>query len=290
VRKNSISSIQRGISKYLFSRNIVQLITSILLLRNRQIETLKTSLLGGIVSLLLLVTGASYAFGGIHNRRTGTAIGIEQDYNTTAVKMMGDLLTLISISILIPTASHILSGTTIESITRESRGSSAVLILVYGFWLLFELRTHANIFVPETFYDENEEVEKKPNLWGPSVMLVITTTLIAFNTNFAINSIDGLIEQTPVPKSFIGFILLPILNNDTTAVSNAMKDKMDLVIHSCIGKSLQITLLFVPMMVLIAWIMGIDEMNLLFDNFQVVTFALTVILITHITADGKSNW
>jgi len=28
----------------------------------------------------------------------------------------------------------------------------------------------------------------------------------------------------------------------------------------------------------------------LFDSFQVVTFVLTVVLITHITADGKSNW
>jgi len=275
--------------------NIVQLITSILLLRSRQIDTLKTSLLGGIVSLLLLVTGACYTFGGVSNDRTGFVSGIEQDYNSTAVKMMGDLLTLISISILIPTASHILSGTSTKSVTLESRGSSVVLILVYGCWLVFQLKTHAYLFDPDHSYSLNEngetgENEKTPNVWGLSVLLVLTTTIIAFNTNFAIDSIDGLVKHTSVPKSFVGFILLPILNNDTTALSNGMKDKMDLALHSCIGKSLQITLLFVPMMVLIAWIMGIDEMNLLFDSFQVVTFVLTVVLITHITADGKSNW
>lgn len=54
-------------------------------------------------------------------------------------------------------------------------------------------------------------------------------------------------------------ILLPIVGNaaeHATAVTVAVKDKMDLAIGVAVGSSMQIALLILPLVVVIGWIMG----------------------------------
>jgi Ca2+:H+ antiporter len=54
-------------------------------------------------------------------------------------------------------------------------------------------------------------------------------------------------------------ILLPIVGNaaeHATAVTVAVKDKMDLAIGVAVGSSMQIALLVLPLVVVIGWIMG----------------------------------
>ena len=58
-------------------------------------------------------------------------------------------------------------------------------------------------------------------------------------------------------------ILLPIVGNaaeHATAVTVAVKDKMDLAIGVAVGSSMQIALLVLPLIVVIGWIIGIDDM------------------------------
>jgi Ca2+:H+ antiporter len=104
------------------------------------------------------------------------------------------------------------------------------------------------------------------------------------------DSIQGLTEKAGVPRDFIGMVLLPILSNDAVAVQCASKDQMDLAIHSSLGKSIQTALVVAPVLVLVGWMIGIDDMNLLFDGFQVSALFLSVLLAQHCILDGKSNW
>lgn len=62
-----------------------------------------------------------------------------------------------------------------------------------------------------------------------------------------------------VSKTFVGLILLPIVGNaaeHATAVTVAIKDKMDLSIGVAVGSSMQIALLVLPLIVVIGWCMG----------------------------------
>jgi Ca2+:H+ antiporter len=58
-------------------------------------------------------------------------------------------------------------------------------------------------------------------------------------------------------------ILLPIVGNaaeHATAVTVAIKDKMDLSIGVAVGSSMQIAMLVLPFIVVLGWIMGKDDM------------------------------
>jgi len=69
-----------------------------------------TNLIGGILSSILLVLGFSIVFGGLNR--------IEQHYNLTAAHVSANLISLAATSLLIPTASLLLSQTTTANITR----------------------------------------------------------------------------------------------------------------------------------------------------------------------------
>lgn len=128
-------------------RNIVQLVTSILLLKTRQIDTLKTSLIGGILSGVLLVTGASYVAGGLLSQRR------EQFFNQTVAQTIVNFLALSVASLIMPTAAQVFANSTPTQIAGQSRGSAIVLLVVYAFYLYMQLKTHRSFF---GLKDENE--------------------------------------------------------------------------------------------------------------------------------------
>jgi calcium/proton exchanger cax len=82
------------------STNFVQV--SIVALRNGEIRIVQSSMLGSILSNILLVLGCCFLAGGIHNTRTGTARGIEQDFNSTVASTMSSLMAVASASLIIP--------------------------------------------------------------------------------------------------------------------------------------------------------------------------------------------
>jgi Ca2+:H+ antiporter len=144
-RLEHTSASMTNISK--FFRNVVQLVTSILLLKTRQIDILKTSLIGGILSGVLLITGSSYVAGGLFCHRR------EQYFNQTVAQTIVNFLALSVASLIMPTASHIFTSSTAEKIAAQSRGTSIVLLVAYAFYLYMQLRTHRSLF---GLKDENE--------------------------------------------------------------------------------------------------------------------------------------
>jgi Ca2+:H+ antiporter len=137
---------------------------------------------------------------------------------------------------------------------------------------------------------EDEEVEPRLHLGVCFAVLIIGSVMMAFNSWFMTESIKGLTADAGVPMDFIGLVLLPILSNDLAAIQLAMHDEMDLAIHAALGKSLQVTLVVTPILVILGWILGIEKMNLLFDGFQVVALFASVLLVQIGIEAGKSNW
>lgn len=65
---------------------------------------------------------------------------------------------------------------------------------------------------------------------------------------------------------------------------------MDLAIGVAVGSSMQVALFLIPLLVIIGWGMGNDDMNLSFDLFQVSTMFVAVLLVNYLIGDGKSHW
>merc|ERR1719413_328750 len=93
-------------------------------------------------------------------------------------------------------------------------------------------------------------------------------------------------------RSFIGVVLLPIIGNAAehmTAVSVAVKDKLNLSLGVALGSSTQITLFVVPFTVLAGWAMGVP-MTLDFQMIPVAVLLMSVLIVSATSTDGKSNW
>ncbi|KAM3081657.1 hypothetical protein ACMFMG_005109 [Clarireedia jacksonii] len=126
--------------------NAVEMIVAIIALAKKEFVVVQTSLIGSILSNLLLVMGMCFFFGGL--RRT------EQFFNQTVAQTAASLLALAVASVIIPTAFDEWSDTTEAPIAAISRGTSVILLVVYGGYLYFQLHTHSNMF--------NEESQKVP--------------------------------------------------------------------------------------------------------------------------------
>ncbi|KUJ21740.1 Calcium/proton exchanger [Mollisia scopiformis] len=280
--------------------NAVELIVSIVALREGQIRIVQSSMLGSILSNMLLVLGCCFLAGGIHNSRTGTANGIEQDFNSTVASTMSSLMTVAAASLIIPATLYAALSksqeNSDENILILSHGTAIILLILYVLYLVFQLRTHSTLFDAETAPEgeEEEQEEEEPQLspWAAAGVLVVVTIAVAVCAEFLVDSIDSLVETAHISKTFIGLILLPIVGNaaeHVTAVVVAVKDKMDLAMGVAIGSSMQIALLVTPFLVILGWIID-QPMTLHFETFETVVFFLSVLVVTYVIQDGKSNY
>ena len=71
-------------------------------LKNGEIRIVQSSMLGSILSNILLVLGCCFLAGGISNTRTGLAEGIEQGFNSTVASTMSSLMVVATASLIIP--------------------------------------------------------------------------------------------------------------------------------------------------------------------------------------------
>ena len=266
----------------------------------------QTSLIGSILSNLLLVLGMCFFFGGLNR--------VEQFFNKTVAQTASSLLALAVGSLIIPTAFSIWASDSSANnevhVTALSRGTSVLLLLVYGCYLFFQLKTHASLYNEpsekvskrrmkveegdttknlagigghltivgggQTAHPELQDPEEKeqPQLSVLTALLTlaISTALVGVCAEYLVDSINAVTDQYHVSKTFVGLILLPIVGNaaeHATAVTVACKDKMDLAIGVAVGSSMQIALFVLPFVVVLGWILGKDTMNLSFDGFQI---------------------
>ncbi|KAK4219956.1 hypothetical protein QBC37DRAFT_74859 [Rhypophila decipiens] len=282
--------------------NAVELIVSVVALRAGEIEVVQASMLGSILSNLLLVLGMCFLLGGIFNMRDANGLGTEQEFASGTAQTTCSLMTLSAASMIIPAALYNILDTAQDdekknSILILSRGTAVILLLLYCLYLYFALYTHKQLFEPEaqtnTGLDEDEE-EHVPILgpWSAGVVLVAVTLIISVCADHMVASIDDLVATGKISKSFIGLILIPIVGNaaeHVTACVVAVKNKMDLAMGVAIGSSIQIALLVTPALVMLGWATG-QPMTLHFETFQTIAFALSVMVVTYTVQDGKSNY
>ncbi|OBT67044.1 calcium/proton exchanger [Pseudogymnoascus sp. 23342-1-I1] len=133
--------------------NSVELIIFIIALAKNEIRIVQASLLGSILANLLLILGLAFFIGGLRFR--------EQIYNSTVTQMSACLLSLSVMSLLLPTAFHAAFNDENQAkadtaVVKVSRGTSVILLLVYGLYLVFQLNSHAYLYqsTPQHIIDE----------------------------------------------------------------------------------------------------------------------------------------
>lgn len=275
---------------------------SVVALKNGEIRIVQSSMLGSILSNILLVLGCCFLAGGIKYH--------EQKFNETVASTMSSLMAVASASLIIPATLYAAlarsKSNSKKTLLILSHGTAIILLILYVMYLFFQLRTHTDLFDEEQDEEQGEEEDgdgdgdgdgKKHeehilSPWAAGVALVVVTIAVAVCAEYLVDSIDSIVKTAHISKTFIGLILLPIVGNaaeHVTAVVVALRNKMDLAIGVAIGSSMQIALLVTPFLVLLGW--AIDQpMTLHFETFETVVFFLSVLVTNYLIQDGKSNY
>ncbi|XWS75934.1 hypothetical protein CRYUN_Cryun01aG0134200 [Craigia yunnanensis] len=274
--------------------NATELIISIFALRNGMIRVVQQSLLGSILSNMLLVLGCTFFSGGL------VIMKREQVFNKAAAGVNSGLLLMSVMGLLFPAVLH---STPTElnfgkSELALSRFSSCVMLFACAAYLYFQLKSQNKLY---DMVSDNEESETETSdddeapeisMWEAIVWLSILTVWIAVVSEYLVDAIEGASTALKIPVAFISVILLPIVGNAAEhagAIMFAMKDKLDISLGVAIGLSTQIAMFGIPYSVIIAWIMG-RPMDLNFQLFETATLFLTVIVVAFMLQEGTSNY
>ncbi|XP_057954739.1 vacuolar cation/proton exchanger 5-like isoform X2 [Malania oleifera] len=274
--------------------NATELIISIYALKSGMIRVVQQSLLGSILSNMLLVLGCAFFCGGIVYSKK------DQMFNKASAVVNSGLLLMAVMGLLFPAVLHY-THTELHYGKSElvlSRFSSCVMLVAYAAYLVFQLKSHKNLYAPvdevgdhaEGNLDdvENPEISK----WESIIWLCILTAWISVLSEYLVDTIEGASVSMKIPMAFISVILLPIVGNaaeHASAVMFAMKDKLDISLGVAIGSSTQISMFGIPFCVVAGWIMG-HPMDLNFQLFETATLFMTVLVVAFLLQEGTSNY
>ncbi len=278
--------------------NATELILAYIALKEGLIDVVKATLTGSIIGNLLLVMGFAVFLGGLRYK--------EQNFKPIAARLNASTMNLGVVAILLPTALQYTSTGVSETIIQQLSVAVAVILIgVYILSLVFSMGTHAylydvgiteNMEMPEvgeslpTMTEPTEE--EKPNIWLWTGVLLLVTLGVAVESELLVGSLEVATDSLGLTALFTGVILLPIIGNaaeHATAVTVAMKDKMDLSMSVVMGSSLQIAFFVAPMLVILGWVIG-QPMDLNFNPFELVAVLVAVLIVNSISSDGSSNW
>lgn len=272
--------------------NVTELIIAIFALSSNKIAVVKYSLLGSILSNLLLVLGTSLLCGGIANR------GVEKKYDRRQADVNSLMLLLGLLCYLLPMLFNYSAASpalTADPSLYLSRASSIVMLIAYFAYIVFQLWTHRELFEAE---DEDEDGNKDSEeqavigLWSGIAWLVGMTVFIALLSEYVVDTIEDASDSWGLSVSFLSIILLPIVGNAAEhagAIIFAFKNKLDITLGVALGSATQIAMFVVPLCVTVAWIMGV-KMDLNFNLLETGSVALAIIVTGFTLQDGTYHY
>ncbi|KAF6153614.1 hypothetical protein GIB67_027481 [Kingdonia uniflora] len=271
--------------------NAAELIIALLALHKRKIDMVKYSLLGSILSNILLVLGSSLFCGGLAN------LGKEQKYDRKQADVNSLLLLLGLFCHMFPLMFRCGSTFVPDNATLQlSRTCSIVMLITYAAYLIFQLKTHRQFFeaqVEETDLDDAVVTEEAVIGFKSAVAwLVGMTAVVALLSEYLVGTIEDASTSWGISVSFISIILLPIVGNaaeHSGAIIFAFKNKLDISLGVALGSATQISMFVIPLTVIVGWIMGI-EMDLDFNLLETGSLAFSILITAFALQDGTSHY
>lgn len=262
--------------------NATELIISFFALKSGLFEVVKSSIAGSIIGNILLVLGASMFIGGLKHKT--------QNFNINVVETTSSMLLFSLIGLCVPaffthTINPNLLNTRYEGLSLVV---AIVMFILYILSLIFSFFTHKDLYATTT---EEEGHESKWSLKKSIAILIIATVIIAIESEFLVGGIEDITSKLGLSEFFVGIILIPIIGNaaeHSTAITMALKNKMDVAIEIALGSSLQIILFVAPVLIFLSLLF--TPMSIIFNPFELVSLIASVIIANKVASDGQSNW
>ena len=164
---------------------------------------------------------------------------------------------------------------------------AVITFILYILSLVFSFFTHKELYA----VNYEEEGKAKWSLKKAIFILIAATIFIAIESEFLVDGVEGITSKLGLSEAFVGIILIPIIGNaaeHTTAITMAMKNKMDVSIEIVIGSSLQIILFVAPILLFLS--LMFKPMSMIFNQFELIPLIVSVLIANKVASDGESNW
>jgi Ca2+:H+ antiporter len=255
-------------------------------------EVVKASLVGSILSNILLVMGASMLWGGRRRER--------QRFARTAANTQALMLMLACAALVMPAVFELIIGGSLPAPNVERRHYAGdleemsllvavVLLGTYVAGLVFSLKTHRDVFNPV----DEEEHAAAWTVRRSVLVLAAAGVAVALMSEILVGSIEAASHGIGLSTFFISVIVVAIVGNAAehwVAVYFADRDKMDLSVNIAIGSSAQIALFVAPLLVLCSFFAGPYPMALVFNGLELAAILLAVLIANQVTHEGESTW
>jgi Ca2+:H+ antiporter len=244
------------------------------------------SLVGAILFNLLLVLGLSFLLGGLRHHTL--------EFNPKAVSVYSTMMFIAVISMALPSVYSRMfapSGPTIEE-ESINIGLAVLLLVLYGLYLVFMIRTHPEVFA-STAKAGAEEHGKPWSLGWCLGVLVGSSVLAAFLSEILVGAVEGTGEALGLSAPFLGIVLLASVGGvaeGISAVSMGRKGRFDLSLGIALGSCILIALFVAPVLVFASYFVGPHYFQLSFSAGGIGLLFLTVFIGALVASGGTGNW
>jgi Ca2+:H+ antiporter len=266
--------------------NAPELIIAFVALKAGLLEMVRASLIGAILANLLLALGVAFLLGGLRFH--------EQRFNATAARAYSTLMFLAAVSMTVPSAFSRVFGP--NEVIRQERllnvGIAIMLLIAYGLYILFSLRTHSATFASV----ENENEAGHEEHWSVAravFTLLAASVLAALMSEILVGAAEETGKALGMSQLFIGIVLVAIVGGAAesgSAIAMARKNKMDLSVGIAAGSCIQIALFVAPVLVLASYFVAPQPLELAFGRAELGSLFIAVMIGSMVSGDGQSNW
>ena len=203
--------------------NAPELIIAFVALKAGLLEMVRASLIGAILANLMLALGVAFLLGGLRYH--------EQRFNATAARAYSTMMFLAAVSMTVPSAFSRVFGPN-EVIRQEQLlniGIAVLLLIAYGLYILFSLRTHTSAFasVESETHAHDEEQWSVPRA---VITLLTASVLAAWMSEILVGAAEETGKALGMSQLFIGIVFVAIVGGAAesgSAIAMARKNKMD---------------------------------------------------------------
>ena len=266
--------------------NAPELIIAFVALRAGYLEMVRASLVGAILANLMLALGVAFLLGGLRFH--------QQRFNPTAARAYSTMMFLAAVSMTVPSAfSRVFAPN--EVIRQEQLlniGIAILLLVAYGLYILFSLRTHTAAFA-SVDADHGGHDEEQWSVARAVITLLAASAFAAWMSEILVGAAEETGKALGMSQLFIGIVFVAIVGGAAesgSAIAMARKNKMDLSVGIAMGSCIQIALFVAPILVLASYFVAPQPLELAFGRAEMGSLFIAVMIGALVSGDGEANW
>jgi Ca2+:H+ antiporter len=260
--------------------NLPELFIGIFALRAGLVEVVRAAIIGSILGNALLVLGLAFVVGGrIHG---------EQRFDASRARWIGALLLLTVAAMVMP---GVAAAVHTPAAGHERELSIFVAVVLLGVFALS---------LPASLERGREQPGSEPATEAPTWPLALAIAVLAasgvagaFVSDWFVQALTPAMNALHISQAFAGLVIVAIAGNaveNVVGIQLAARNRADYALSVIINSPLQVALVLAPVLVLISVVAGGAVLTLAFPPLLMLAVALTVVSVTFIIFDGRSNW